>query len=171
MTNLSTNARTKRRIWVSGNHGMVGSAIVRRLANEDVEILTVDRVDLDLREQQAVRQWVAWAKPDVIILAAAKVGGILANDSYPADFLFDNLAIETNVIQAAHLANVEQLVFLGEATHDSRADHAMIARDPDSPLGPGISREVSHEIFLRSGRASSSRSSRSRPFQTPAART
>src|SRR6202045_1826117 len=115
MANLSANAGTKRRIWVSGNHGMVGSAILRRLAKEDVEILTVDRVDVDLREQQAVRQWVAWAKPDVIILAAAKVGGILANDSYPADFLFDNLAIETNVIQAAHLANVEQLVFLGSS--------------------------------------------------------
>lgn len=80
MANPSANAGTKRQIWVSGHHGMVGSAIVRRLANEDVEILTVDRVDLDLREQQAVRQWVAWAKPDVIILAAAKVGGILAND-------------------------------------------------------------------------------------------
>ena len=80
MTNLSANAGTKRRIWVSGNRGMVGSAILRRLAKEDVEILIVDRVDLDLREQQAVRQWVAWAKPDVIILAAAKVGGILAND-------------------------------------------------------------------------------------------
>ena len=60
-------------------------------------------------------QWVAFAKPDVVILAAAKVGGILANDSYPADFLFDNLAIETNVIQAAHLANVERLVFLGSS--------------------------------------------------------
>jgi GDP-L-fucose synthase len=110
MANLS-----KRRIWVSGHRGMVGSAILRRLATEAVEILTVDRGDVDLREQQVVRQWVAWAKPDVIILAAAKVGGILANDSYPADFLFDNLAIETNVIQAAHLANVERLVFLGSS--------------------------------------------------------
>ncbi|HEX3494457.1 MAG TPA: GDP-L-fucose synthase [Methylocella sp.] len=115
MVNLSANAGIKRRIWVSGHRGMVGSAILRRLAKEDVEILTVDRSDVDLREQQAVRQWVAGAKPDVIILAAAKVGGILANDSYPADFLFDNLAIETNVIQAAHLANVERLVFLGSS--------------------------------------------------------
>ena len=115
MANLSANAGTKRRIWVSGHRGMVGSAILRRLATEDVEILTVDRVDVDLREQQTVRQWVAWAKPDIIILAAAKVGGILANDSYPADFLFDNLTIETNVIQAAHLANVERLIFLGSS--------------------------------------------------------
>jgi GDP-L-fucose synthase len=105
----------KRRIWVAGHRGMVGSAILRRLARGDVEILTVDRREVDLREQEAVRLWVARAKPDVIILAAAKVGGILANDSYPADFLFDNLAIETNVIQAAHRAGVERLVFLGSS--------------------------------------------------------
>ena len=115
MDQLSAKAGNKRRIWVAGHRGMVGSAIMRRLAGEDAEILTVDRRDVDLREQDAVRQWVARAKPDVIILAAAKVGGILANDSYPADFLFDNLVIETNVIQAAHLANVEQLVFLGSS--------------------------------------------------------
>lgn len=94
---------------------MVGSALLRRLATEDVEILTADRQNVDLREQQAVRHWVAHFKPDVVILAAAKVGGIVANDSYPADFLFDNLAIETNVIHAAHLANVERLVFLGSS--------------------------------------------------------
>jgi GDP-L-fucose synthase len=115
MANLSATAGIKRRIWVAGHRGMVGSAILRRLAKEDAEILTVDRRNVDLREQQAVRQWVAHAKPDVVILAAAKVGGIIANDSYPADFLFDNLAIETNVIQAAHLANVERLVFLGSS--------------------------------------------------------
>src|SRR5450631_554305 len=105
----------KRRIWVAGHRGMVGSAILRRLARGDVEILTVDRREVDLREQEAVRLWVARAKPDVIILAAAKVGGIFANDTYPADFLFDNLAIELNVIQAAHLAGVERLVFLGSS--------------------------------------------------------
>ena len=115
MDQLSARAGNKRRIWVAGHRGMVGSAIMRRLEGEDAEILTVDRRDVDLREQDAVRQWVARVKPDVIILAAAKVGGILANDSYPADFLFDNLVIETNVIQAAHLANVEQLVFLGSS--------------------------------------------------------
>jgi GDP-L-fucose synthase len=115
MANFSANFGTRRRIWVAGHRGMVGRAILRRLASEDVEILTVDRLNLDLREQQAVRQWVANAKPDVVILAAAKVGGIIANDSYPADFLFDNLAIETNVIEAAHLANVDRLVFLGSS--------------------------------------------------------
>jgi GDP-L-fucose synthase len=105
----------KRRIWVAGHRGMVGSAILRRLAKEEAEILTVDRTDVDLREQLDVRRWVTDAKPDVIILAAAKVGGILANDSFPADFLFDNLAIETNVINAAHLANVGHLIFLGSS--------------------------------------------------------
>src|ERR1700724_221034 len=116
MANLSVNAGAKRRIWVAGHRGMVGSAVLRRLAKEDVDVLTVNRPNVDLREQQAVRQWVARAKPDVIILAAAKVGGILANDSYPADFLFDNLAIETNVIHAAHLANVGRLAFLGPSS-------------------------------------------------------
>lgn len=105
----------KRRIWIAGHRGMVGSAVLRRFAREDAEILTVDRKDVDLREQLAVRQWVADARPDVIILAAAKVGGILANESRPADFLFDNLAIETNVIHAAHRANVDRLVFLGSS--------------------------------------------------------
>ena len=115
MADCSANAGTRRRIWVAGHRGMVGSALLRRLATEDVEILTADRLNVDLREQQAVRHWVAHFKPDVVILAAAKVGGIVANDSYPADFLFDNLAIETNVIQAAHLADVERLVFLGSS--------------------------------------------------------
>jgi GDP-L-fucose synthase len=105
----------KRRIWVAGHRGMVGSAIVRRLAGEDVEILTVGRAGLDLRDQSAVQAWVAKEKPDVIILAAAKVGGIYANDAYPADFLYENLVIETNVIHAAHLAGVERLVFLGSS--------------------------------------------------------
>jgi GDP-L-fucose synthase len=115
MAHLSAKPGAKRRIWVAGHRGMVGSALMRRLAKEDVEILTVDRRDVDLREQDAVRTWVARAKPDSIILAAATVGGILANDSRPADYLFDNLAIETNVIHAAHLAGVERLVFLGSS--------------------------------------------------------
>jgi GDP-L-fucose synthase len=115
MAHLSAKPGAKRRIWVAGHRGMVGSAIIRRLAREDVELLTVNRSEVDLGEQEAVRTWVARAKPDVIILAAAKVGGIFANDTYPADFLFDNLAIELNVIQAAHLANVERLVFLGSS--------------------------------------------------------
>ena len=115
MGNPSQSPGKERRIWVAGHRGMVGSAICRRLDRENAEILTVERRGLDLREAEAVRQWVARTRPDVIILAAAKVGGILANDSYPADFLFDNLSIETNVIHAAHLAGVERLVFLGSS--------------------------------------------------------
>ncbi|HTV33960.1 MAG TPA: GDP-L-fucose synthase [Methylocella sp.] len=105
----------KRRIWVAGHRGMVGSAIMRRLSSENAEILTVDRRNLDLREKEAVRQWVRDARPDVIILAAAKVGGILANESYPVDFLYDNLAIEMSVIEAANHAGIERLVFLGSS--------------------------------------------------------
>jgi GDP-L-fucose synthase len=115
MTKSSADVAAKRRIWVAGHRGMVGSAILRRLATEDVEVLTVGRNEVDLREQAAVRTWVERAKPDVIILAAAKVGGILANDSYPADFLYENLVIETNVVHAAHQADVERLVFLGSS--------------------------------------------------------
>lgn len=104
-----------KRVWVAGHRGMVGSAIVRRLAQEDCEVLTADRVTLDLMDQAAVRAWVADRKPDAVFLAAAKVGGILANDTYPADFLYDNLMIEANVIEAAHRVGVEKLLFLGSS--------------------------------------------------------
>jgi GDP-L-fucose synthase len=107
--------RRHARIWIAGHRGMVGSALVRRLTREPVEILTVGRDTLDLRDQSAVRSWVEDGRPDAVILAAAKVGGILANDMYPVDFLYDNLMIETNVIQAAHQAGVERLVFLASS--------------------------------------------------------
>lgn len=115
MGSSSSSSGKQQRIWVAGHRGMVGSAILRRLAREDAQVLTVGREELDLRDQREVRQWVVNALPDAIILAAAKVGGILANDSYPADFLYDNLVIETNVIDAAHRAGVERLVFLGSS--------------------------------------------------------
>ena len=94
---------------------MVGSAIVRRLEREDCEIVTADRDVLDLRDQAAVQRWFAEVRPDHVYLAAAKVGGILANDSYPASFLYENLIIEANVIHAAHEAGVEKLLFLGSS--------------------------------------------------------
>jgi len=106
---------TGKRIWVAGHRGMVGSALVRRLEQEGCEIVTVDRQQLDLKRQQDVEDWVSQARPDAIFLAAAKVGGILANDSYPADFLYDNLMIEANIIHAAHRADVARLMFLGSS--------------------------------------------------------
>ncbi len=105
----------KSRVFVAGHKGMVGSAIVRRLAREDVEILTAGRAELDLRDQAKVHAWISEAKPDAIIIAAAKVGGILANSTFPVEFLYDNLVIETNIIHAAHEANVDRLVFLGSS--------------------------------------------------------
>ncbi len=104
-----------KKVFVAGHRGMVGGAIVRRLASEDCEVIVADRRELDLREQSAVRDWFSRKRPDAVFLAAAKVGGILANSQFPADFLYDNLLIETNVIEAAHRNDVEKLLFLGSS--------------------------------------------------------
>jgi len=109
------NSLTGKRVFVAGHRGLVGSAIVRRLAGENCEVLTATRAQLDLRDQAAVRKWMAEHKPEIIFLAAAKVGGILANATWPADFLYDNLMIEANVIEAAHRTDVEKLLFLGSS--------------------------------------------------------
>ncbi|MFP6757098.1 MAG: GDP-L-fucose synthase [Alphaproteobacteria bacterium] len=102
-----------RRVWVAGHRGMVGTALVRRLAGEACEILTVGREAVDLRRQAEVEDWMLAARPDVVFIAAATVGGILANDRRPAEFLYDNLAIETNIIEGARKAEVGKLLFLG----------------------------------------------------------
>jgi GDP-L-fucose synthase len=104
-----------KRVWVAGHRGMVGSALVRRLEHENCEIIMSDRTRVDLRNQSQVETWLTDNKPQVVFLAAAKVGGIAANDSYPADFLYDNLMIQANVITAAFKAGVEKLVFLGSS--------------------------------------------------------
>jgi len=104
-----------RRVWVAGHRGMVGSALVRRLAREDCQILTVDRASLDLTRQSDTERWIAEAKPEAIFLAAAKVGGIVANDTFRADFLHNNLLIEANVLKAAHAAGVQKVLFLGSS--------------------------------------------------------
>ncbi len=104
-----------KRVFVAGHRGMVGSAIVRRLQSEGCTILTAGRDVLDLGDQAAVRGWFARERPDAVCLAAAKVGGILANDTYPADFLYDNLMIEANVIEAAYRNGVGKLLFLGSS--------------------------------------------------------
>lgn len=102
-------------VWVAGHRGMVGSAIVRRLADEGCTVLTASRGELDLTSQADVRAWVGEHQPQAVFLAAAKVGGILANDTYPADFLYDNLMIEANIIHASFLQGVEKLLFLGSS--------------------------------------------------------
>jgi GDP-L-fucose synthase len=104
-----------KRVWVAGHKGMAGSAIVRRLASEGCEIVTVDRSQVDLTQQQAVEDWMAATRPQAVFMAAAKVGGILANMTRPAEFLYDNLILEANVIHAAHRVGVEKLLFLGSS--------------------------------------------------------
>lgn len=109
-------ATKAKRIWVAGHRGMVGSSIVRRLRERgDAEILTVDRSTVDLRDQDAVQRYVSDNRPDQIYLAAAKVGGIMANNTYPADFLYENLLIQSNIINSANLADVNELLFLGSS--------------------------------------------------------
>ncbi|MBR1137163.1 MULTISPECIES: GDP-L-fucose synthase family protein [Bradyrhizobium] len=104
-----------KRVFVAGHRGMVGSALVRRLVRENVALMTVPRSEVDLRDQAAVFAWFARAKPQVVFLAAAKVGGIVANNTLRAEFIYDNLAIATNVIHAAHVNGVEKLMFLGSS--------------------------------------------------------
>lgn len=109
---LSLNGK---RIWVAGHRGMVGSAIVRRLAREGCTVLTASRQEADLVDQASTRAWIEANRPDMVFVAAAKVGGILANSTYPADFLYDNLMIASNVIEASHRVGVEKLMFLGSS--------------------------------------------------------
>lgn len=104
-----------KRVWVAGHRGMVGGALMRRLAKEDCEVITVQRDRLDLRDPAAVNQWFLQEKPQAVILAAAKVGGIYANNAYPAEFLYDNLMIEANVIHAAFRTDVQKLLLLGSS--------------------------------------------------------
>jgi GDP-L-fucose synthase len=104
-----------RRVFVAGHRGMVGRALVRRLEQEPVTLLTVGREELDLTRQAAVETWMQAQRPDVVVVAAAKVGGILANDRQPADFLEQNLLIEVNLIRAAAEVGVRKLLFLGSS--------------------------------------------------------
>jgi GDP-L-fucose synthase len=106
---------TGRRIFVAGDRGMVGSAIVRRLAREDCQILTAGRESVDLRDRAAVDNWFDDQRPEAVFLAAARVGGIHANDTRPGEFLYDNLAIATNVIEASRRTGVAKLMFLGSS--------------------------------------------------------
>lgn len=105
----------EKRIWVAGHHGMVGSAIVRRLASEDCEVVTVSRSEVDLTDQSQTERWLETLRPDAIFLCAARVGGIYANSSFPGDFIADNLAIGLNVVRGAYRAGVTKLLNLGSS--------------------------------------------------------
>jgi GDP-L-fucose synthase len=127
----------EKRLYVAGHKGMVGSALLRRLEGKGCTILTADR-SIDLREQAQVRSWFAAERPEVVIVAAAKVGGILANDSYPAEFLYDNLMIEANLIEASRQAEVAKLLFLGSSCIYPKLAPQPIAEDAllTGPLEP-----------------------------------
>ncbi len=104
-----------KRVFVAGHNGMVGAAIVRRLAQERCDVLTVERRALDLTRQQSTEDWLNENRPDVVVAAAGRVGGIAANNSFPVEFLADNLAIELNLIRASHAVGVQKLLFLGSS--------------------------------------------------------
>lgn len=105
-----------KRVWVAGHRGMVGSALVRRLERENpAEILKVTRSEVNLVDQSDTTRWIESQKPDAVFIPAAKVGGIHANDTYPAEFLYENMMIAGNIIHAAHKAGVEKLLFLGSS--------------------------------------------------------
>jgi GDP-L-fucose synthase len=106
---------TGRRVFVAGHRGMVGAALVRRLALEPCHVLTADRRTLDLTRQADTEMWLHANRPDVVLVAAARVGGIAYNAAYPVDFLADNLAIELNLIRSAFAAGVKKLLFLGSS--------------------------------------------------------
>lgn len=116
-----------KRVYVAGHRGMVGSAILRCLEPENcAEIQTATRTELDLTQQAPVRDWMMKNKPQAVFIPAAKVGGIYANDTYPAEFLYENLMIAANLIHAAHEAGVEKLLFLGSS--------CIYPRDAEQPL-------------------------------------
>jgi GDP-L-fucose synthase len=127
-----------KRVWVAGHRGMVGSAIARRLASERCEIITADRRTLDLEDQAAVNAWMARERPEAVFMAAAKVGGIVANNALRAEFIYRNLVMATNVIHAAHVAGVEKLVFLGSTCIYPRLAPQPIGEDTllTGPLEP-----------------------------------
>ena len=118
-----------KRVFVAGHRGMVGSALVRRLAAENCTLLTATRTDLDLRDQASVRRWFEEQRPDAVFLAAAKVGGILANETQPADFLTDNLLIGANVIDAAHRTDVAKLLYIASSAIYPRLNDQVISED------------------------------------------
>jgi GDP-L-fucose synthase len=104
-----------KRIFVAGHTGMAGSAIIRRLRTENVEVLTIGHRELDLARQEPTEKYLCKLQPDIVVVAAGKVGGIIANSAYPVEFLADNLSIELNIIRGSYSAGVQKLLFLGSS--------------------------------------------------------
>jgi GDP-L-fucose synthase len=152
MTSETIFSLEGRRIFVAGHAGMVGSAIVRRLSAQRCDVLTVSRSEVDLRDQARTRAWMLAQRPDVVVLAAARVGGILANATYPVEFLHDNLMIEANVIESAYRAGVRKLLFLGSSCIYPK--HAPQPMDEDTLLS-GPSRRPTSGMPSRRSRVSS----------------
>lgn len=127
-----------KRIWIAGHRGMVGSAIVRRLASEPCIVVDTGPSRIDLRRQSLVEDFIAETRPHAVIAAAARVGGILANDTYAADFIHDNLAINTNIIEASYRGGVEKLVLLGSSCIYPRLAEQPMSEDAllTGPLEP-----------------------------------
>jgi GDP-L-fucose synthase len=127
-----------KKVWVPGHKGMVGSAIMRRLQREPCTLLVAERTALDLKRQTDVESWMDRHRPQVVVLAAARVGGLHANSTFPVDFLYDNLVIETNVIESAHRFGVEKLLFLGSSCIYPRNAHQPMTEDAllTGPLEP-----------------------------------
>jgi GDP-L-fucose synthase len=115
MAMSSSYTLRNKRVWVAGDRGLVGSALIRRLQREGCELLTAPRESVDLRRPDQVERWMAGAKPQAVFLAAARVGGIYANDTRPAEFIYDNLMIQSNVAEASRRAGVEKLMLLGSS--------------------------------------------------------
>ena len=138
MTTQEKDILAGRRVWVAGHRGMVGAALCRRLAGEPCEVLTAGRKDVDLRRQAEVEAWMAATRPELVFVAAATVGGIHANDTRPAEFIYDNLMIEANIIQAAHKLGVRKLLFLGSSCIYPREAPQPMAEDAllTGPLEP-----------------------------------
>lgn len=137
MPSASYTLRNKR-VWVAGHRGLVGSALVRRLQGEGCEILTASRAQVDLRAPEQLESWMRENKPQAVFMAAARVGGIHANDTQPADFIYDNLMIGTNVVEAARRHGVEKLLMLGSSCIYPRLAPQPIAEDAllSGPLEP-----------------------------------
>jgi len=127
-----------KKIWVAGHNGMVGAALVRRLQTEECMVLSADKSELNLLNQSSVHSWVSEMKPDCVILAAAKVGGIYANSKFPVDFLRENLIIQNNVFDAAHANNINRLLFLGSSCIYPKYSKQPISEDSllTGPLEP-----------------------------------